>query len=352
MFRKFITLACIAALVLSCGKDGGNASSRPINLRVSAADATRSLPVTTQNISIFEVMATADSKYHDLEGEYPAGLYFTDVVRKSGGTWVMDDQHLWLNKVNIHLWCYSPLDLDTAASGVLSVSTPSTGSDKLQFTYAMPSAVAGSDATNQKDIVFAGNSESRSLDGDKISGHTSSNPAYKREDNEVDVVFYHPLSEIRFAVSPTDGSFDTERLGIGEVTIGNISGSGKCSFTLPSTFAWSDLGAADKQYSQAYNATFASKPDGWTAGTFGDSQTIYVCDNAFFVIPQTLTGRVLTVTFKRLADGSTITKEANLSGSWLPGKYYTYKLEAYGLGDDIEFNASVLDWEEVIHVID
>lgn len=353
----FIAMVIVLSMTISACSEVIDhfASSRPIRFRLESVK-TRSTPITTSSLTEFHLVAIADGSYHDNARDYSSGMYFEDRVSKSGEEWIMSEDHFWLNQVNLHFWCWSPSDdaLDSAAEGLLSVSMPSAGSNSLSFSYSMPESVDGNDASNQKDIVFAGNSESRTFGGDGgITGHSSSNAKYSRNDNEVDIVFHHALSEICFAVSPDDGSFDTEAIGIDKVTLSNIHGSGNCTFTLPSTFNWSVSGT-DKQYSQNYDATFGTLPSGWTSGTFkdngGDSHLIYTCSNAFLVIPQTLSGAVLSVTFRRLDDDSTIVKEKVLDNdTWRAGEYYKYKIGAKNLGHDIDFSAMVMDWEEIVY---
>lgn len=332
----------------SCTKNEPSASTKPITLKVNTID-TKSSTITDSNLNRFQIIAIADGGWHDNESDHEASDYdFTDTASKDSKGWgFVNSDHYWLNGVNIHFWSFSPVgnDLDTPAEGLLSITPPSAGENSISFSYALPTTSPGSDASNQKDIVLAGNSETRTFNG---SGALSSSSS--RNDNNVDIHFYHPLSEICFAVSPTDGSFYIADLGIQSITIKNVSGSGDCMFTIPSTFEWSNLGNADQQYSQNYNAFFDSKPSGWTSGTFKDTgantQTIYVCDNSYFMIPQTLSGAVLSVTFVK-KDGTTITKEKTLDDdTWESGKYYKYKLSALTLGRDVEFSATVMDWEE------
>ena len=335
----------------SCTKNEPSASTRPITLKVNTIN-TKGSTITEDNLNRFQIIAIADGGWHDNEGNYSAGVYFTDQAVKSGSTWNMGS-HFWLNNVNLHFWSFSPVgsDLDTPAEGLLSIKTPSAGENSISFSYALPTTSPGSDdASNQKDIVFAGNSETRTFNG---SGALSSSSS--RNDSNVDIDFYHPLSEIQFAISPTDGSFDIEGLGIKAITIKNICGSGSCQFTIPSTFAWTPDTGDKNDYSQNCNTVFNSTstaPTGWSKGNFTDSesntQTMFVYDNPFFMIPQTLSGtNNLSVTFVKKSDGTEINKEVTLNDSWKPSRYYKYKLSAKTLGHDVEFSATILPWDEI-----
>ena len=349
-------LSLFAAIVLSvtglqsCTKNDPSASSKPIMLRVNTID-TKGSTITTGNLKKFQIIAIADGGWHDNEGNYSAGVYFTDQAVKSGSTWNMGS-HFWLNNVNLHFWSFAPVGTEpySAEDGRLSITPPSVSSDKLSFSYALPTPSPGSDATNQKDIVFAGNSEKRSYKADGSLDSSSS-----RDDDNVDIVFYHPLSEIQFAISPTDGSFDIEGLGIKAITIKNICGSGSCQFTIPSTFAWTPDTGDKNDYSQNCNTVFNNtntEPTGWSKGNFTDSesntQTMFVYDNPFFMIPQTLSGaNNLSVTFVKKSDGTEINKEVTLGDTWKPSRYYKYKLSAKTLGHDVEFSATILPWDEI-----
>ncbi len=351
-------LSLFAAIVLSmtglhsCAKNEPSASSKSITLKVNTID-TKSPTITNSNLDRFQIIAIADGGWHDNESNHDASDYdFTDTASKGSKGWGFEGRdHYWLNGVNIHFWSFSPVrsELDTAAEGLLSIKTPSAGENSLSFSYALPTPSSGSDASNQKDIVFAGNSETRTFNG---SGALTSSSS--RNDNNVDIVFYHPLSEIQFAVSPSDGSFDIEGLGIKAITIKNICGSGSCQFTIPSTFAWTPDTGDKNDYSQNCNTVFNSTstaPTGWSKGNFTDSdsntQTMFVYDNPFFMIPQTLSGaNNLSVTFVKKSDGTEIQRDVTLNDTWLPSKYYKYKLSAKTLGQDVAFTAAIMDWEE------
>ena len=347
-----ILMAVVVSMtVSSCsGLIDSYTSSIPIRVRMKSVES-KSAPITTESISEFQLIAIADGPYHDNEQNHPAGFYFEERVSRSGINWGMDNDHFWLNQVSLHFWSYSPTssNLNTAAKGLLQVQRPSAGDSSLGFSYSLPTHVEGADADVQKDIVFACNSESRTFGGSGVTGHTSSNTAYIRNDNEVDIVFHHALSEVCFSVSPTDGSFDTEGLQIVDIAISDIAGNGECSFSLPNNFAWT-WGESDKVYSQTVNATFDTCPDGWTQSIFNDDQTLYTFDNAFFMIPQELTNAVLSVTFKRNGEDPRVIKDVLLNDIWEPGKYYKYKIGAtrVGLVDiNLSVTLSIHAWEEI-----
>lgn len=344
----FMMAVVVSMTTSSCSSIDPYTSSRPIRVKVST-EATKSSPITNDNLSSFQIITVADANWHDNRdgSQHGAGVYFEDTANKHGLSWNLGE-HLWLNNVNLHLWCFSPVPDDSnpysAEGGRLLITQPSAGSGVLSFSYTLPDHVGGSDATNQNDIVFAGNSEKRVFKGD--GSFDSQNCTGSGHDENVDITFYHPLSEIQFAVSPDDGTFDTEGLKIVDIAISNIAGSGECSFSLPKTFAWTP-GERDKTYNQTVDATFDTKPDGWKESKFGDDKTLYTFSNSFFMIPQTLTAAVLSVTFERRGDESTVTRDVTLNDTWKPGEYYKYKISATRLGlvdIDLSVTLSIHDW--------
>ena len=296
----------------------------------------------------FNMIAVSDGKWVDHtnnDATNSAGTYFSDKVTYTSGDWATTDEHLWLNEGTIHFWSYYPISLGTGSGvAVRTITDPAPGSDDLYFTYSQPAVAAGSDATNQKDIIFAGNEETRTFNKvtGKITAATSSDAGYTtsaRKDSTFDITFYHALSEIKFCVSTDDGTFDPA-LTITKVAIVNAAGSGSCKFTLPSTFAWSGL--SDRTtYSQNCPALTS-----WTSGSYS-THNLYTYENSFFMIPESdLSSVSLEVTFL-LPDGTTyVTKNHALtsSDSWEAGKYYKYKIEA-SLSTSLTMSLSLLDWD-------
>lgn len=311
----------------------------PIKFSVTTQD-TKSAVVTTENLSTFQMYAVADGAYVDnaTGANHAAGEYFTDVANKEGGSWNMTSPRYWINNVGIYFWCWYPKDnaLTTSSEGLRTITKPAAGEGTLSFSYALPTPSSGSDATNQKDLIFAGYSDTRSFDSNSTD-----------DDGKFDLTFYHPLSEVRFAVSPDDDTFNLG-LRIKSIALMGIKSSGNCVFTPPHTFAWSDQ-SEKKNYSQSYEAAFTSAPAGWSTGSYTDassaSRTLYTTQNAFFMIPQALESATLEVVFEKNADGRTMPKQVTLNDTWEPGKYYTYKIKASSV-NAYDFDLSVSLWIE------
>ena len=362
-----LALIAVCGMLAGCQKFELNGrNGRKIGFSVSSEDTKATAMTTTglQSEAEFGLIAVSDKSYVDNETgtSYSAGLYFKSVVKYASGNWDTYDStgssqtdFMWINGQSMHFWSYYPLDgdVDAAAEGLRTITTPAALSETLTFTYSQPTPTTTFvDATNQKDLIFAGNKETRTFDKDgDITDTSSSNTSYSAttDKNDVDIKFYHALSEIRFCVSTNDGSFDSG-LKITKVAIANAAGSGSCKFTLPSTFVWSSLGDRTT-YSQNCGALPTATNAEWKVGTYTNTSSVtknlYTNLNSFFMIPESnLSSVSLEVTFL-LPDGTTyVTKNHALTSSdfWEAGKYYTYKIAA-SLSTSLTMSLSLLDWD-------
>lgn len=268
--------------------------------------ATRGTEVTEDNLDLFYIKAYAEDDWHDNETNqnFSAGEYFdaTEVTLDSG-SWEMADEYDWLNNVPLSLWSWNAVEPEV---------DPADGYDKASFSYSLLNSV-----TSQEDLIFAYNGENRKFDRTgAITEKTSTNTAYNRTDNEVDVHFYHALSAIKFDISGVqDGQ------SVDQITIGGVASSGDCEITVSGgvpEFEWDNLGTAGS-YSQTFTSTDFDT----------DGKQVTGGSKEFFMIPQALTdAATLTVTF----DGTASTPKAIKAGGveWKAGKYYTYKLSKTG----------------------
>ena len=339
-----ITAFCVLA---GCEKIDGFGKGAPrMKFKVTTLE-TKGATNTTASLNTsgesFEMMAVADGDWKDNETNVAgsAGKYFDATVKYDGSDWATYDgstkaEFLWLNDVQIHFWSYYPSSLGTGTgAAVRTITTPSAANDTLSFTYTQPAAGTSSpfqDATNQNDIIFAGNKETRTFD--KKGEITTSG-----KDSTVNITFYHALSAIKFAVSPDDGTFATG-LKIKSIKISNAAGKASCKFGLPSTFKWSGH-TSFSDYSQTVNAAFTSLPTGWTSSTFSGTKTLWTLNESFFLIPQDASSVSVTVTFDQ--SGSEVVRTVSLGDTWEAGKYYTYKIEAK-IETDISLSLSLMPW--------
>lgn len=295
--------------------------------------ATRGTEVTEDNLDLFYIKAYAEDDWHDNETNqnFSAGEYFaaTEVTLDSG-SWEMADEYDWLNNVPLSLWSWNAVEPEV---------DPADGYDKASFSYSLLDPV-----TSQEDLIFAYNGENRKFDRTgAITEKTSTNTAYNRTDNEVDVHFYHALSAIKFDVSGV-----SDELYVSNITLNNIYSKGDCDITVGGDgkldFDWdaSDL-ETPANYAQSFGAT----------GDFGsDGKMVDGSNKLFFLIPQSLEAdgvkdaASLTVSFKNVSDGSAnATKTVNIdlndgaAVTWEAGKYYTYRFSKSA--DDFSYTLSI-----------
>lgn len=339
--KKVLISVLIPMVFAGCSKL--DEVSQEIHYTVDSV-STKATATTTESINqkdqTFAINAYADSAYQDpgTKVSYSAGEYFSGLVAKHDGTkWNTTEAKYWINGVNLRFWSYAPV----TAKGERTITAPGMLASKLSFTYKVPAPNGTSDATDEEDLIFAYNSEIRSFSSDGTMKGSKS--------QYVDIHFYHALSQIMFAVSPDDGSFDVDGLEIESIKLANTYDSASCEFNGEAhTFTWSSYGSKT-DYAQTLQAGFKTLPDGWTAGTYKDSKNeykLYNCTNAFFMIPQSVADVKLSVTFKRLSDNTTITKDITLDGQWQAGKYYKYKISAKTLNNTILFGVTVTEWKE------
>lgn len=330
----------------------------------------------------FYLTAYLDDEYYK-EGDEetatgPKGAYIGSVTSPSSvsyvsSAWTISGNPKWVVIDSMRFWCWYP---KTLSAGTRTISTDDlTGRSTLNFTYTMPDggATSGSpavacDATNQTDLLFAYNC--RWYEPGK-SGSDS---------EEVNLRFYHALSQINFIVYPKakdsqttdDGSLRND-YGIVDIALQGMSTSGSCTITgkpyyeepaekaNKTTFAWSGQ-SGNGTYTQYYGTSFASAsssnvPGGWTYKDY-DGKAHFFCNNSFFIIPEAIAeGAAVSVTF--LQGDTKVTKLAKLKGvgtsdkttpvtAWLPGYRYTYRLSISGdITDPTELSVTLEDWEAV-----
>lgn len=349
---KNIQKLCLVFLCLlaaaSCGKIGiSSPGTHAIRCRVVVND-TKSVPITTDGANSttsitstgFKLLGYADEDYYSNDPKdnlgsetnpKPAGKYFESSVTHSSG-WSVSGSPEWLNGVNIQFFGYAPM----SPSGSFSITRSDTDtSDELSFSYTAPIPATNS---NSQDIVFSYASKTVTYD-DKGNIGTGL-------DENIDLEFYHALSQIRFCVSTDDDTFSDELRLISIVLKGakksdgtypGLVTSGTCVFDGgDSDFDWT-MGSTMSNYTQAFGtggADFSSStPTGWTKGTYTKNSTtynLYTCTgDVLFVIPQDHTNCAVDVTVQKGATGTPTTLTAKLpdTSSWVAGMYYTYKIK-------------------------
>lgn len=391
--KKIITYLTFIAgcVILTAGCDRNEeigSHNGPIRINVNTVGATKSVAMTSTSLQgqgfVLDVIADDEWTKVDDDGNPTGPMHSAGAYVTSGGAanvqysstshpdtpgydhdtdetegWYIHDSegyevYNWINGIKLRFWARYPensmVDGDTN-EGTLTLTVPGAGVGTESFTYTLPTSVTGSDATNQKDIMFAYS--------ERIKQKEDTN-------DDIDITFNHPLSEIRFCVSPDDGTFDIS-LQIKRIEIKNVVTSGSCVFNPAGTitgttkmFTWTPSTSTLASYSQDYNTYFdVYEPTGWDGSTYDavNGYHVYTCQNAFMLIPHTLsyaTGKetVVEVTFYDPVTSSDIIRTHKICGDssnpvvWKPGYYYTYKIIATKIGRSISSYIILTDWTD------
>lgn len=375
---SFFLLSLCVLLATGCDRYSRSGFGCPIAVVPSVESGTKSAAITTSGLEkegrfVLDAYLDEDSyKYeydettHEVLSTTPVskGLYIDSEgeynVEHSALTngWTITPESYWVSEDVTRFWCYWPAnsEVDEASEGIRTITAPTLGTTVMPFTYALPTHADGSDATNQKDLIFA-YAENYFVNS-------------SRSKDYVDITFRHALSQVRFCVSPDDGTFDVS-LQIKKIEILNVPVSGSASFDATPVsggtkvwFTWTPS-TAKATYSQTYDAYFDAAPDGWTASEISGGKHVYTCNNAFMLIPHTLastypstpgdysTGVWARITFGNTGTGSDETRITKLvdpdddqTKVWKPGYYYTYKIKATMIGRDIHAYVILADWSD------
>lgn len=320
-FRQLAAAVIIVILSASCEKIGIGGR---IAFNVKGV-ATKSTAVTSDNIGAVygqfttDVWVTEDGSDRTDAAAHDQPAHFIDgatVSYNAGATpykWSLTVEKYWLNNVGLCFWSWAPV----VESGRTIRTATNRENGTLPFSYTLPSPNGISDASSQKDLLFAFNYEKRT--GASL-------------ENAVDITFYHALAMVNFMVDTEDGTFNNS-YRISNVRIKNIYSSADC------TFIPSQPEAADKFEWTGHSVT-SSYGQNYNESTWKNE----IHDNAFMLIPQTTSGGAqLSVTFIT-GGGASSTRTLGFSAeTWEAGKYYTYKIKATSL-DKISFDCIVNDW--------
>lgn len=309
-----------------------------------------------------------DSPGHGHDSEKTDGWYIVDGTGVETYNWItgptedMDPEY----KFYLRFWARFPQDSEI--NGTLTVTDPALNSSTETFTYKLP-YVPGSDATLQNDLLFA----YAEVNQDHTAPKTSPDYPYWPDfptpstQNYVNLTFNHPLSMIRFCVSPDDGTFDVN-LKIKSITITNVPNGGTCVFDGKKTsvdagmFTWTPSTTLSS-YREDYNASFKTAPSGWKGSEYATDKHIYTCNKAFMLIPHSpkfgtagsSSNAQITIVFED-ADLHEFTRTVDINPSgtsfeWLPGYYYTYRIKATKIGREVATMVYLDDWTNPYHLI-
>lgn len=382
-FGNILVLTVLAAVSCSRGSDSSPATRPEQGENISCevmSEITKSTVVTDASLqgTGFSITAYLDDAYYK-KGDTdtpsgPAGLYFGPSNVTYSSSWVISGSPKWVVIDSTRFWCWAPVTITHGTRTINPDGVDLTGKHELDFTYSMPAggATSGSpavacDATYQEDLLFAYNCRWYE-------------PYTESGSDQVNLRFYHSLSQINFIVYPlpsssqtsSDGSFRNDYT-IVDIALQGILSSGKCTITgkpyyeMPAeksgmtTFAWSGQSGSD-DFTQYYGTSFSSAssssvPDGWTYKDYS-GKAHYYCNNSFFIVPQNIgDATALAVTFRK--DAKDVTKMVMLKGVstsdgkttvnvWQAGYRYTYRLAISGdITDPTALQVTLEDWESV-----
>lgn len=245
---------------------------------------TRGTQVTEDNKTKDRIMETfAVSAYTDIKGT-PDFMYNVPTTKGSpeNGTtyWYPEEKFYWPGVKSLNFYAWYP---HTANAEGLTVSgADENGTPKLHYT-------APEDVKKQMDVMTA----------------VATNQA---EQEAIPLTFDHALSAVKFVA----GS-DLPNCVVKSVKLYNLQYEG--TYDIASS-TWTEVKSDKKDFtvSWVYNAV---------EGTEGSPVTRE--DETFFLVPQTLDGAKVEVTFMN-TDNTEFTVGAALTGTWEKGKTYIYKI--------------------------
>lgn len=244
--------------------------------------------------------------------------YFTKTaVTPDGSVWNIagEPKPKWINGIATRFWCWNSNAQDY---GLNTGKSYSETSDSRDFSFAVPV-----DPSKRGDIVMA---------------YTKKTWTDSKND-EVNFRFYHPVANICFV--PHDDFL--ANIEITEISLKNIHTHGDFSFTgsgaedgaaQTALFTWSNLSSKENLAGSVSKATLSKLN--------------------FFIPEQTIgTDAMLSVTFRRNDDGTTVTREVSIydadnpTQKWSANHYYRYRINATeALNKPIELTVELAAWSD------
>lgn len=281
----------------------------PLTERFTAAELTpktKGATYTSASLTSFYVDAFLDNSSAD-------EFMHNQLVQKSGSEWTYSPKKYWpqdqREKINFFAYAFNQGD----KSQLVDLNFVVDGSNKAggSFRFALPAPSSDpnnqNDAEQTRDLIFAVASERT------------------RQDGEVNFLFRHALSALRFKVGEID-----EPVKLKSLQLTNIYTAGECSFVEDAgapVFAWTPTGSK-VNYTQQF----------LDFGNLASSQELTTNENnrVFMMVPQTLDSDAALV-LSLDADGNEhgdyrpyenlTVKFSQLSlTSWDPHKQYTFTL--------------------------
>jgi hypothetical protein len=267
-------------------------------------------------------------------------LYMDDVQTKYDDTfngWRPIDRHYWPKNGKMTFAAYSPSDINATSH--------SYGAAGLSLTGFQVEA----SAANHVDVLYSKRSYN------KQKGSANENTPY----DEVDIDFMHALSSIQFTAK-TAANYGTTVIKLKNISLFGVNSKGNFAETIdeatPGTYkatpTWSlqsvPVDEANAYVYYDYSSGQTLSDAAWVMNGQAN-QTDLIC------LPQTLPATAtIKVKYSINPPGDTtpevdITLPVTITGSWEPGKRYTYHLTL--ALDEIYFAPEVTNWTEEVSVV-
>lgn len=309
--KKILLAVTVALAITSCSQNEEfEAPSQKAEITFNTA-VTRATELNTEGLQKngFEIYVyNTGTATMSAELALPASTWMSGLATYSANWSVAGGPYYWPLTDKLQFFAYSPKE------GVVYTAPNGTDKGYPKFTYAVESTAAA-----QKDLVIASVQDATK----KTEGAT---PA-------VSFTFKHALTQVNIEVTKVDGyTYD-----ISSVEVTGVKGSGEFTYTGVNTGAW--VAGADAAVSYAY-----------TLGAFTTNTTDVVAGNALMLIPQSLDGAKISISYTVKKDGSKIAdnkKDIALPTStpWEFGKKILYKLSLPIGAEEIGLTATVDKWE-------
>ena len=311
MARALVTLALALVTLVSCLRDEVEVPARQaigFSTLLTKAGATADNIGASGSAFIVRGSVCSGSTWASAD----ASVVFDGVtVTSNGSAWTYSPLRYWYPSSAYHFRAVWPASVFGASGAIYT--------DGLDGNASITGFTVGTDA--DVDLLL---SNLASVTTDDTGIPTSAS----LESNKVKLTFGHILSQVNVSVAQQDASSD---LRITNVTIAEMKGSGSFSGTSTSG-TWTTSGSAESR-SKSFS----------TAQTLDGTNFYTIWDGGLFLIPQSLSGIKLSVTFQEGASGTPQTLTTNLgTSSWQQGKSYEYK--ATLTAKQIEFTVKVVDW--------
>ena len=327
-------------MAMSCSKSVLDFGSKKIKLKIKSVD-TKGTVITTGNFTSqcpdgFMMDVWLDEEAYDHTTGDNVGVHYVDDYHVAWTGSAFQTNFYWTNGINTRFWMWAPVDVPTRTLDNADQYRKAV----LAFSYEQPSSGTTSDADAQKDLLFSYIETSREFyeNGSIKGGKTDA----------IDIVFHHALSEVGFAYHSTDGTF-SGGLNINWIKVRGVKGNGTCIYDgSDDSFTWTP-GGSTFVFGQTYKIDHDHPEDVSTIPDLvsnPDPLKSMHMNNPFFMIPQTLGSDAIIEAEFRRSDGTTLICQTPIPNEqWVAGKYYSYKIIAKTLQEDVEFSVSVTEWQ-------